>query len=115
MKKLLKDNLNIELLVGSMTKKEKSLVIERLLNNEIDFILDSEKYLEAKNKTKSIKTKKKKVSKRQNTSSKFDLKTFFIVIFFSGVHGGADTHVPFPNTVVKGSSGDGTVNLTMGE
>ena len=41
-------------------------------------------------------------------------KTFFIVIF-SGVHSGADTHVPFPNTVVKGSSGDGTVQLTMGE
>ena len=34
---------------------------------------------------------------------------------FSGVYSGAETHVPFPNTVVKGSSGDGTVNLTMGE
>ena len=39
---------------------------------------------------------------------------FFIGIF-SGAHGGGVTHVPFPNTVVKASSGDGTVNLTMGE
>ena len=39
----------------------------------------------------------------------------FKLLFFSGVHSGAVTHVPFPNTVVKGSSGDGTVNLTMGE
>ena len=39
MKKLLANNLNIELLVGSMTKKEKSLVIERLLNNEIDLVI----------------------------------------------------------------------------
>ena len=35
--------------------------------------------------------------------------------FFSGAYSGAETHVPFPNTAVKGSSGDGTVNLTMGE
>ena len=42
-------------------------------------------------------------------------KTFLKLDIFSGVHGGAETHVPFPNTVVKGSSGDGTVNLTMGE
>ena len=35
--------------------------------------------------------------------------------YISGVYSGAETHVPFPNTVVKGSSGDGTVNLTMGE
>ena len=34
---------------------------------------------------------------------------------FSGAYSGAETHVPFPNTAVKGSSGDGTVNLTMGE
>ena len=31
---MLGDYLNIELLVGSMTKKEKSLVIQSLLNNE---------------------------------------------------------------------------------
>ena len=37
--KLLKDKLTIELLVGSMTKKEKSLVIERLKNNEIDIVV----------------------------------------------------------------------------
>ena len=39
---------------------------------------------------------------------------FFIVIFF-GVHSGGVTHVPFPNTVVKNPSGDGTANLTVGE
>ena len=38
-----------------------------------------------------------------------------LCFIFSGVHGGAKTLVPFPNTIVKGSSGDGTVNLTMGE
>ncbi len=43
------------------------------------------------------------------------VKTLFEIGFFSGAYGGAETHVPFPNTVVKGSSGDGTVNLTMGE
>jgi ATP-dependent DNA helicase RecG len=39
MKKLLGDYLNIELLVGSMTKKEKSIIVERLLNNEIDLVI----------------------------------------------------------------------------
>ena len=39
---------------------------------------------------------------------------FFIVIF-SGVFSGVETHVPFPNTVVKDLSGDGTANLTVGE
>ena len=43
-----------------------------------------------------------------------DGETFFIVIF-SGAHSGVDTHVPFPNTVVKDPSGDGTANLTVGE
>ena len=43
------------------------------------------------------------------------VETLFEIGFFSGAYGGAETHVPFPNTVVKGSSGDGTVNLTMGE
>ena len=44
------------------------------------------------------------------------LKTISIELeFFSGAHSGVATHVPFPNTVVKDSSGDGTVNLTMGE
>ena len=38
-----------------------------------------------------------------------------LCFIFSGVHSGAKTLVPFPNTVVKASSGDGTVNLTMGE
>ena len=38
-----------------------------------------------------------------------------LCFIFSGVHSGAKTLVPFPNTIVKGSSGDGTVNLTMGE
>ena len=57
----------------------------------------------------------KSLKDRNSLQARVDLKTFFIVIFFSGVHGGADTHVPFPNTVVKGSSGDGTVHLTMGE
>ena len=33
----------------------------------------------------------------------------------SGAYSGAETHVPFPNTAVKGSSGDGTVHLTTGE
>ena len=42
-------------------------------------------------------------------------KHFLKLDIFSGVYSGAETHVPFPNTVVKGSSGDGTVNLTMGE
>ena len=37
--KLLKDKLVIELLVGSMTKKEKNNVIERLKNNEIDLVI----------------------------------------------------------------------------
>lgn len=37
--KLLKDYLNVELLIGSMTKKEKNSVIERLKNNEIDVII----------------------------------------------------------------------------
>ena len=32
-----------------------------------------------------------------------------------GVDGEAETHVPIPNTVVKGFSGDGTVYLTAGE
>ena len=44
-----------------------------------------------------------------------EVKTLFEIGFFSGAYGGAETHVPFPNTVVKGSSGDGTVYLTMGE
>ena len=45
-----------------------------------------------------------------------DLTTrLFFNDFFSGAYGGVDTHVPFPNTFVKDSSGDGTVNLTMGE
>ena len=43
------------------------------------------------------------------------LKDLILCFIFSGVHGGAKTLVPFPNTIVKGSSGDGTVNLTMGE
>ena len=52
--------------------------------------------------------------------SEFFLKLDFpidllLCFIFSGVHGGAKTLVPFPNTIVKGSSGDGTVNLTMGE
>ena len=52
--------------------------------------------------------------------SEFFSSTFFLIdlllcFIFSGVHGGAKTLVPFPNTIVKGSSGDGTVNLTMGE
>ena len=42
-------------------------------------------------------------------------KHFLKLEYISGVYSGAETHVPFPNTVVKGSSGDGTVNLTMGE
>ena len=33
----------------------------------------------------------------------------FLIVIFSGADSGAETHVPFPNTVVKGSSGDGTV------
>ena len=37
--KLLKDKMTIELLVGSMTKKEKNNVIERLKNNEIDLVI----------------------------------------------------------------------------
>ena len=40
---------------------------------------------------------------------------FFFIVFFSGAHSGVATHVPFPNTVVKDPSGDGTVNSTMGE
>ena len=40
---------------------------------------------------------------------------YFNWIYFSGAHSGVDTHVPFPNTVVKDSSGDGTVTWTMGE
>ena len=32
-----------------------------------------------------------------------------------GADGEAETHVPIPNTVVKGFSGDGTVYLTAGE
>ena len=52
--------------------------------------------------------------------SEFFLKLDFpidllLCFIFSGVHSGAKTLVPFPNTTVKGSSGDGTVNLTMGE
>ena len=43
------------------------------------------------------------------------VETFSMIGFFSGAYSGAETHVPFPNTAVKGSSGDGTVNLTMGE
>ena len=42
-------------------------------------------------------------------------KDFFFIVFFSGAHSGVATHVPFPNTVVKDPSGDGTVQLTMGE
>ena len=72
-----------------------------------------------RNYGKKVTLSKRELYKSQKDSNslqaKIDLKTFFIVIFFSGVHGGADTHVPFPNTVVKGSSGDGTVHLTMGE
>lgn len=37
--KLLGDKLNIELLAGSMTKKEKNNVVERLKNNEIDLVI----------------------------------------------------------------------------
>ena len=52
--------------------------------------------------------------------SEFFLKLDFpidllLCFIFSGVHSGAKTLVPFPNTIVKGSCGDGTVNLTMGE
>ena len=43
------------------------------------------------------------------------VETFSMIGFFSGAYSGAETHVPFPHTAVKGSSGDGTVNLTMGE
>ena len=39
----------------------------------------------------------------------------FIFDEISGAYSGAETHVPFPNTAVKGSSGDGTVHLTTGE
>lgn len=37
------------------------------------------------------------------------------LIFFSGAHSGDETHVPFPNTVVKSSSGDGTAHKSVGE
>ncbi len=40
---------------------------------------------------------------------------FSLLFLFSGAHSGVETPVPFPNTMVKDSSGDGTVNLTMGE
>ena len=43
------------------------------------------------------------------------VKTLFEIGFFSGAYGGAETHVPFPNTVVKDPSGDGTAYLTVGE
>ena len=38
-----------------------------------------------------------------------------ILKIFSGVYSGEETHVPFPNTVVKSSSGDGTAYLSVGE
>ena len=38
-----------------------------------------------------------------------------ILKIFSGVYSGEATHVPFPNTVVKSSSGDGTAYLSVGE
>ena len=38
-----------------------------------------------------------------------------ILKIFSGVYSGEATHVPFPNTVVKSSSGDGTAHMSVGE
>ena len=38
-----------------------------------------------------------------------------ILKIFSGVYSGEATHVPFPNTVVKSSSGDGTAHMRVGE
>ena len=40
---------------------------------------------------------------------------FDILKIFSGVYSGEETHVPFPNTVVKSSSGDGTAQMSVGE
>ena len=40
---------------------------------------------------------------------------FDILKIFSGVYSGEATHVPFPNTVVKSSSGDGTAHMSVGE
>ena len=40
---------------------------------------------------------------------------FLWLFIFSGIHSGAETLVTIPNTIVKGSSGEGTVYLTMGE
>ena len=34
---------------------------------------------------------------------------------YSGVYSGDETHVPFPNTVVKSSCGDGTAQMSVGE
>ena len=39
----------------------------------------------------------------------------FLIVIFSGADSGAETHVPFPNTVVKSSSGDGTAHQSVGE
>ena len=42
-------------------------------------------------------------------------RTFSFIVIISGAHSEVETHVPFPNTVVKDLSGDGTANLTVGE
>ena len=67
----------------------------------------------------SINEMKEKSALSHKISEFFSSVNFLIDLLlcfiFSGVHGGAKTLVPFPNTIVKGSSGDGTVNLTMGE
>ena len=48
-------------------------------------------------------------------SSERTLLKFDILKIFSGVYSGEETHVPFPNTVVKSSSGDGTAYMSVGE
>ena len=67
----------------------------------------------------SINEMKEKSALSHKISEFFSSVNFLIDLLlcfiFSGVHSGAKTLVPFPNTIVKGSSGDGTVNLTMGE
>ena len=48
------------------------------------------------------------VAKSQSMNFFYSFFYYILIDFLSGVHSGVETHVPFPNTIVKDSSGDGT-------